>query len=103
MPPRGEPSLEVQMDLLLETRRQVMQALELDPRNPRAHALLMVTLYRMKQVEHFTNALRSAQAMNVQVRDLKAVPRFQQLVEDEHRACLLPFELHAEFMSWAGG
>ncbi|MBI3132024.1 MAG: serine/threonine protein kinase [Acidobacteria bacterium] len=103
MPSQGEPSLEVQMDLLLETRRQVMQALELDPRNPRAHALLMVTLYRMKQVEAFTTAVRSAQAMNVQVRDLKAVPRFQQLVEEEHRACLLPFELHAEFMSWAGG
>jgi serine/threonine protein kinase len=98
-----EPSAEVQMDLLLETRRQVMQALELDPRNPRAHALLMVTLYRMKQVEPFLNALHAAQALNVQVRDLKAVPRFQALVEEEHRACLLPFELHAEFMSWAGG
>ncbi|HJW31767.1 MAG TPA: serine/threonine-protein kinase [Holophagaceae bacterium] len=103
MPTQKEPSLEVQMDLLLETRRQVMQALELDPRNPRAHALLMVTLYRMRQVEHFTTAMRSAQAMNVQVRDLKAVPRFRQLVDEEHRACLLPFELHAEFMSWAGG
>ncbi len=103
MPMQKEPSLEVQMDLLLETRRQVMQALELDPRNPRAHALLMVTLYRMKQVEPFAQALRAAQALNVQIRDLKAVPRFQQLVEEEHRACLLPFELHAEFMSWAGG
>ncbi|HJV21868.1 MAG TPA: serine/threonine-protein kinase [Holophagaceae bacterium] len=103
MPTQREPSPEVQMDLLVETRRQVMQALELDPRNPRAHALLMVTLYRMKQVEAFTAAVRGAQAMNVQVRDLKAVPRFQQLVDEEHRACLLPFELHAEFMSWAGG
>ncbi len=101
--PTREPSPEVQMDVLLETRRQVMQALELDPRNPRAHALYMVTLYRMRQMETFHTALRSAQSLNIQSRDLKNVPRFQQMVEEESRACLLPFELHAEFMSWAGG
>lgn len=101
--PTREPSPEVQMDVLLETRRQVMQALELDPRNPRAHALYLVTLYRMRQMETFHTALRAAQALNLQARDLKGVPRFQQMVEEESRACLLPFELHAEFMSWAGG
>lgn len=101
--PKKEPSPEVQTDVLLETRRQLQKALDMAPMNPKTHALLLVTYYRLKAVDTFVEHMRNVMSLQIPAQRLKETPRFQQLVEEEQRTCLLPFEVHAEFMSWAGG
>jgi serine/threonine protein kinase len=101
--PKNEPSLEVQADVLQETRRQLQKALDMAPMNPKTHALLLVTYYRLKAFDTFVEHMRKVMALQLPSQRLKETPRFQQLVEEEQRLCLLPFEVHAEFMSWAGG
>jgi hypothetical protein len=101
--PKNEPSAEVQTDVLNETRRQLQKALDMAPLNPKTHALLLVTYYRLKAYDVFVEHMHNVMSLQIPAQRLKETPRFKQLVEEEHRTCVLPFEVHSEFMSWAGG
>jgi serine/threonine-protein kinase len=93
---------EVRRDVLETTRRQLTQALEIDPGNAGAHALLLVTLYRLGQLDAMMQCLRRARDRGLPASTLRGVPRCAQLVIDEERAYRLPLELHEEFMSYLG-
>nr|WP_275976449.1 serine/threonine-protein kinase [Geothrix alkalitolerans] len=93
---------EVRKDVLETTRRQLLQALAIDPGNARAHAMLLVTLYRLGWREAMMQSLRHARDGGIPASLLKAVPRCAQLVDEEAAACHLPLELHQEFMAYLG-
>jgi serine/threonine-protein kinase len=98
--PRGRT--EVRRDLLEATRRQLRQALELNPANTKALALLLVTHYQLGSVDALMQTLRRARERNIPSADLKAVDRCEQMIREEGSACRLPLELHAEFMAYLG-
>lgn len=101
--PRQEPTPEVQTEVLQETRRQLQKALAMAPLNPKTHALMLVTYYRLQAMDAFQEHMRQVMALQIPAQRLRETPRFRQLVEEEQKARTLPFEVHAEFMSWAGG
>lgn len=98
--PKGRT--EVRRDVLEATRRQLRQALELNPANTKAMALLMVTHYRLGAMDALMQTLRRAREKNISSADLKAVDRCEQMIRDEETACRLPLEMHAEFMEYLG-
>lgn len=93
---------EVRKDVLETTRRQLLQALAIDPGNAKAHAMLLVTLYRLGWREALIQSLRRAREGGIPAALLKAVPRCAQVVEEEAAACQLPLDLHQEFMAYLG-
>ncbi|WP_243317874.1 serine/threonine-protein kinase [Geothrix paludis] len=93
---------EVRKDVLETTRRQLLQALAIDPGNAKAHAMLLVTLYRLGWGEAMMQSLRHARDGGIPAPLLKAVPRCAQLVDEEAATCHLPLELHQEFMAYLG-
>jgi len=93
---------EVRKDVLESTKRQLLQALEIDPANAKAHAMLLVTQYRLGRMDAMMQTLRQARARGVEARAMLSVARFEQLVEEERQACRLPMELHGEFMAFLG-
>jgi serine/threonine-protein kinase len=93
---------EVQRDILETTKHQLLQALEIDPRNAKAHAMLLVTHYRLGRPEALMQTLRQARSWGIASADLRAVPRCLQMVLEEMQACRLPLELHGEFMDYLG-
>lgn len=101
--PKSEPSPEVQTDVLHETRRQLQKALDMAPLNPKTHALLLVTYYRLRAWDVFVEHMHKVMSLQIPAQKLRETPRFLQMVDEEHRTCVLPFEAHSEFMSWAGG
>ena len=94
---------EVRTDVLETTRLQLLHALELDPPNPKANALLLVTLYRLGRGDALMRALRAARMHGVAARDLRAVPRCEQMIDEELRIGRLPIDQHAEFMEYLRG
>ena len=93
---------EVRRDLLETTRTQLMQALEIDPTNPRVHALLLVTLYQLGLLESVIWILRSARDKGIPAQELLAVPRCEQVVQEEARCVRLTLRAHGEFMEFFG-
>ena len=104
-PPRENPAsqAEVRKDVLETTRKQLLQAIQIDPFNARAHALLLVTLYRLGWMDAVMQSLRRSRDGGIPATLLLAVPRCAQLVEEEARTCRLPLELHQEFMAYLAG
>jgi serine/threonine-protein kinase len=93
---------EVRKDILETTRHQLLQALEIDPDNAKAHAMLLVTHYRLGRVDALMQALRLARNRGIPNVGLKAVPRCYQMVLEEMQTCRLPLDLHGEFMDYLG-
>nr|WP_306672409.1 serine/threonine-protein kinase [Geothrix fuzhouensis] len=104
MPPQPSSAgrAEVRKDVLETTRRQLLQAIKNDPANARAHALLLVTLYRLGWMDAVMQSLRRARNGGIPASNLLAVPRCAQLVDEEARSCRLPLDLHQEFMAYLG-
>ncbi|HEY3401691.1 MAG TPA: serine/threonine-protein kinase [Geothrix sp.] len=104
--PSKESSLgraEVRKDVLETTRRQLLQAIEIDPDNAKAHAMLLVTLYHLGWMDAVMQSLRRARDGGIPAPVLLEVPRCAQLVDEEERACRLPLDLHREFMEYLAG
>jgi len=101
---KEEPSsqAEVRKDILETTRRQLLQALAIDPGNAKAHAMLLVTLYHLGWMDAVMQSLRRARDGGIPAPVLLAVPRCAQLVDEEAGNCRLPLELHREFMAYLG-
>jgi len=93
---------EVRQDVLETTRHQLLQALEIDPGNVKAHAMLMVTHYRLGRLDAVMQTLRHARDTGIAPSALKAVTRCDQMVREEMQACRLPFDQHGEFMEYLG-
>jgi serine/threonine-protein kinase len=93
---------EVRKDVLETTRHQLLQALEIDPANAKAHAMLLVTHYRLGRMDSVMQTLRQARSRGIQPAELKAMPRCDQMVKEEMQACRLPLDLHGEFMEFLG-
>jgi len=93
---------EVRKDVLETTRHQLLQALEIDPANAKAHAMLLVTQYRLGRLDGVMQTLRQARERGIPPGELKAVPRCAQLVQEEGQACRLPLDLHNEFIGYLG-
>jgi hypothetical protein len=93
---------DVRRDVLETTRKQLLQALDLDPRNVKAHAMLLVTHYRLGRMDALMQTLRKARNRGIPTAGLKAVPRCHQMVLEEMQACRLPSDLHGEFMDYLG-
>lgn len=93
---------EVRRDVLETTRIQLTQALELDPTNAKAYAMLLVAHYRLGRVDALMQTLRKAKFHGIHPGLLKAVPRCAQVVQEEMAACRLPLDLHGEFMEYLG-
>jgi serine/threonine-protein kinase len=93
---------EVRKDVLETTRHQLLQALEIDPANAKAHAMLLVTHYRLGRMDSVMQTLRQARSRGIQPAALKAMPRCDQMVKEEMQACRLPLDLHGEFMEFLG-
>lgn len=91
---------EVRRDVLETTRRHLLQAIELDPVNAGAHALLLVTLYRLGQTEGVMQVLRQARDRGIRAAALTATERFALIVAEEARDCRLPMQQHGEFMEF---
>ncbi|MDR3685312.1 MAG: protein kinase [Geothrix sp.] len=100
VPPAGRE--EVRKDVLETTRHQLIQALEIDPDNARAHAMLLVAHYRLGRMDALMQTLRRARDRDIPAAGLMAVPRCQQMVLEERQAPRLPLELHGEFMDYLG-
>jgi len=98
--PEAEPlgRVEVRKDLLETSVHQLLQALELDPANARAQAMLMVTYYRLGHAEALMQELHQAQRRGIRPADLLAMPRCSQMVDEESRAHRLPAAAHEAFM-----
>jgi hypothetical protein len=94
---------EVRKDILETTRRQLLQAIEIDPDNARAHAMLLATHYQLGWMDAVMQTLRLARSRGIQAAELRAVPRCEQLLGEEEQACRLPLDLHSEFMQYLGG
>jgi serine/threonine-protein kinase len=93
---------DVRRDVLETTRRQLQQSLEIDPGNPRTLGMLLVTFYRLGRMGAVIQCLRQAQERGVTASALKALPRVAQMVAEEQQRCLLPLDLHQEFMGFMG-
>lgn len=93
---------EVRRDVLETTRLQLLQALETDPGNAGAHAMLLVTLYRLERMDAVMQCLRRARDRGIPGPAMRFFPRCAQLVSEEERACRLPLDLHREFMAYLG-
>jgi len=93
---------EVRKDVLETTRHQLLQALEIDPANAKAHAMLLVTHYRLGRMDAVMQTLRQARDRGIPSSELKAVSRCNQLVLEEMQTCRLPLDLHGEFMEYLG-
>jgi serine/threonine protein kinase len=93
---------EVSKDVLETTQHQLLQALEIDPNNAKAHAMLLVTHYRLGRMDAVMQTLRQARSRGIPSVSLKAVPRCQQMVLEERQSCRLPMALHGEFMEYLG-
>ena len=93
---------EVHRDVLETTRLQLLQALEIDPGNAGAHAMLLVTLYRLEQMDAVMQCLRRARDRGILAAALKSFPRCAHLAAEEERACRLPLERHREFLAYLG-
>ncbi|WP_306590573.1 serine/threonine-protein kinase [Geothrix sp. 21YS21S-4] len=100
VPAKGDPKAEVRRDVLETTRLQLLQAIDLDPRNVRAHALLLVTLYRLGRLDAMMQTFRHARDRGISSSALRAIPRCAQLAEEEERACRLPLDQHQEFLAF---
>ena len=98
----GPPSPAVRRDVLETARIQLQRALELDPSNVRAHALMLVSLYRLGRMDALMQILRAARDRGMAPQALRSVPRCGQLVEEERQSPRLPLALHAEFMAYLG-
>jgi serine/threonine-protein kinase len=99
-PPSGHEA--VRKDILETTRHQLLQALEIDPDNVKALAMLLVTHYRLGRMDALMQTLRQARNRGIPTAGLKAVPRCLQMVLEEMQACRLPLDLHGEFMEYLG-
>jgi serine/threonine protein kinase len=93
---------EVRVDLLETTRHQLQQSLDIDPSNPKTHAMLLVTQYRLGRMDAVMETVRQARNRGIRPADLKAVPRCNQVVKEEMVSCRLPLDLHGEFMEYLG-
>lgn len=93
---------EVRLDVLETTKHQLLQALEIDPSNAKAHAMLLVTHYRLGRMDAVMQTLRHAKERGIPSSALKAVPRCEQVVKEEAQSCRLPLDLHSEFMEYLG-
>lgn len=93
---------EVRKDILETTRHQLLQALEIDPDNAKAHAMLLVTHYRLGRMDALMQTLRQARNRGIPTAGLRAVPRCLQMVLEEMQTCRLPLDLHGEFMEYLG-
>jgi serine/threonine-protein kinase len=93
---------DVRKDVLETTRHQLIKALDIDPANAKAHAMLLVTHYRLGRMDAVMQTLRQARDRGISSRELKALPRCDQLVKEEEQACRLPLDLHGEFMEYLG-
>ncbi len=93
---------DVRKDVLETTRYQLLKALEIDPANAKAHAMLLVTHYRLGRMDAVMETLRQARDRGILPGEMKSVPRCDQLVKEEVRACRLPLDLHSEFMEFLG-
>jgi serine/threonine-protein kinase len=94
---------EVRKDVLETTQFQLMQALELDPANPKTYALLLVAQYRLGRTDALLETLRRAQAQGLDAATLRTVPRLAQVLQEETQAHRLPPHLRAEFLGFLGG
>jgi hypothetical protein len=103
-PPNTGPigRTEVRKDVLETTRHQLLQALEIDPGNAKAHAMLLVTHYRLGRLDAVMQTLRQARHRGILPSELKAVSRCNQMVKEEMVSCRLPLDLHGEFMEYLG-
>jgi hypothetical protein len=93
---------EVRKDVLETTRIQLLQALEIDPRNVKAHAMLLVTHYHLGMMDAVMHTLRHARERGISAEELKGVSRCEQVVKEEMQSYRLPMELHSEFMGFFG-
>lgn len=93
---------EVRAEVLETTRRQLVQALALDPANARTHAMLLVTHYQLRDLDAVMQTLRQARDRGLSAGSLRATPRCAQVVEEERRAPRLPPPLHREFLAYLG-
>jgi hypothetical protein len=93
---------EVRQDVLETTKLQLLQALEIDPRNAKAHAMLLVTHYRLGRLDAVMQTVRQARDRGIPPAELRAVPRCNQVVAEELQTCRLPLDLHGEFMEYLG-
>jgi len=93
---------EVRRDVLETTRHQLLQALELDPTNSKAYAMLLVTHYRLGRLDAVMQTLRQARSRGIAPAELRSVPRFSQVVQEEMVNCRLPLDQHGEFMEYLG-
>ncbi|MDE3033441.1 MAG: protein kinase, partial [Acidobacteriota bacterium] len=98
----GPPSPAVRREVLETARIQLQRALDLDPTSARAHALLLVSLYRLGRLDALMQALRTARERGVSAQALQAVPRCRQVAEEERQSPRLPPALHAEFLTYFG-
>jgi serine/threonine-protein kinase len=93
---------EVRQDLLETTKHQLLETLKVDPTNVKATAMLLVTHYRLGELEAVMDTLRQARKLGLRAVDLRAVPRCDQVVNEEAQAGRLPLDLHGEFMAYLG-
>jgi len=93
---------EVRQDVLETTKNQLLQALQIDPRNAKAHAMLLVTHYRLGRLDAMMQTLRQARDRGIPSAELRAVPRCNQVVAEEMQTCRLPLDMHGEFMEYLG-
>jgi hypothetical protein len=93
---------EVRKDVLETTRKQLLQALDIDPRNVKAHAMLLVTHYRLGMLDAVMHTLRHARERGITAEELKGVSRCGQVVNEEMQSYRLPMEHHSEFMTFFG-
>ncbi len=93
---------EVRREVLEATLHQLLQALELDPGNVKALALLLVTHYGLGQMEAVLQTLRRARELGVTPGQLRAVPRCQRLAQEEGKTRRLSPEQHKAFMALLG-
>jgi serine/threonine protein kinase len=93
---------EVRKDVLETARKQLLQALEIDPRNVKAHGMLLVTQYRLGMLDAVMHTLRHARERGITAEELMRVSRCEQVVNDEMQSYRLPMEHHSEFMNFFG-
>jgi serine/threonine-protein kinase len=93
---------DVRKDVLETTRKQLLQALEIDPRNVKAYGMLLVTHYRLGWMDAVMHTLRHARERGITADELKRVSRCELVVKEEMQTYRMPMELHGEFMEFFG-
>ena len=107
-PPASAPGTDshnvadVRKDVLETTRKQLLQALEIDPSNAKAHAMLLVTHYRLGSMDAAMHTIRRAKERGISPAEFRSVPRCDQLVKEEIQSSRLPMPLRSEFMDFFG-